>query len=249
MVNDIDAFNGIKNGKNIDGFASHNHIHCLYNLPICFATSPTIKICRAVYVGVSVSSGVHRVYLKMILFFFFGLFCSMMSFSIGHYNPHYKTNRSVIVHLFKWKFNDIADECEMFLAPNGFSGFQVSPVSENAVIENRPWWERYQPISYRIITRSGNELDFANMVERCNRADVRIYVDVILNHMTAKQGHAVGTGNATANAAKRLYPDVPYGPKDFHQSCSIHGESYTTNANEVRTCELASLPDLNRRFS
>ena len=36
--------------------------------------------------------------------------------------------RSAIVHLFEWKFNDIADECERFLAPKGFAGVQVGNV-------------------------------------------------------------------------------------------------------------------------
>lgn len=172
----------------------------------------------------------------------------MLPSSIGHqhHNPHYKTNRSVIVHLFEWKFTDIANECETFLAPNGFGGVQVSPVSENVVIEHRPWWERYQPISYRMETRSGTETEFADMVERCNRVGVRIYVDVILNHMAAKEGQIVGTGNGTANVGKRLFPDVPYGPNDFHWSCSIHDESYSTNAGEVRNCGLSGLPDLNQ---
>ena len=34
-------------------------------------------------------------------------------------------NRSAIVHLFEWKWNDIADECENYLAPRGFAGVQV----------------------------------------------------------------------------------------------------------------------------
>lgn len=184
--------------------------------------------------------------IKMIYFIVFGAVCSVLSLSAGHHNPQYKPNRSVIVHLFEWKFTDIADECEVFLAPHGFGGVQVSPVSENVIIEHRPWWERYQPISYRIITRSGDEREFANMVQRCNRVGVRVYVDVILNHMAAKQGHVIGTGNGNANVARRLYPEVPYGPNDFHQSCAIHGESYGTNANEVRNCELVGLPDLNQ---
>lgn len=181
-------------------------------------------------------------------FIFVGLICSVISMSNGHHyhDPHYTTNRSVIVHLFEWKFNDIANECETFLAPNGFGGVQVSPVSENVIIENRPWWERYQPISYRIATRSGNEFEFKEMVERCNRVGVRVYVDVILNHMAAKQGDVIGTGNSTGNVGKRLFPAVPYGPNDFHESCSIRGESYGTNANEVRNCDLAGLADLNQ---
>ena len=52
---------------------------------------------------------------------------------------------------------------------------QISPPSENAVVTNpnRPWWERYQPVSYKLITRSGNEQEFKDMVETCNRNNVR----------------------------------------------------------------------------
>lgn len=51
--------------------------------------------------------------------------------------------------------------------------FQVSPPNENSVIGNRPWWERYQPISYKLVTRSGDENAFADMVRRCNNVGVR----------------------------------------------------------------------------
>ena len=58
---------------------------------------------------------------------------------------------------------------------------QVSPPSENAVIgvdagstePPRPWWERYQPISYKLETRSGTHDQFADMVRRCNNVNVR----------------------------------------------------------------------------
>jgi len=36
--------------------------------------------------------------------------------------------RNAIVHLFEWKFSDIADECERFLAPKGYAGVQVGNV-------------------------------------------------------------------------------------------------------------------------
>lgn len=160
-----------------------------------------------------------------------------------HHQSHQKTNRAGIVHLFEWKFDDIANECENYLAPNGFGGVQVSPVSENVIIENRPWWERYQPISYKIVTRSGNESAFKEMVERCNKVGIRVYVDVIPNHMTGKGGNAIGTGGSTANAAQRSYPAVPYGPNDFHPACSI--DNYN-DPYQVRNCELVGLPDLNQ---
>lgn len=53
---------------------------------------------------------------------------------------------------------------------------KISPPNENRVIttpNNRPWWERYQPVSYKLVTRSGDEDQFRDMVERCNIADVR----------------------------------------------------------------------------
>lgn len=39
---------------------------------------------------------------------------------------NYAYNRTTMVHLFEWKWNDIALECERFLAPMGYAGVQVS---------------------------------------------------------------------------------------------------------------------------
>jgi alpha-amylase len=41
-------------------------------------------------------------------------------------NPNVVDGRSAIVHLFEWKFSDIAYECERFLGPKGFAGVEVS---------------------------------------------------------------------------------------------------------------------------
>jgi alpha-amylase len=43
-------------------------------------------------------------------------------------NPNTVPGRSAIVHLFEWKFSDIAAECEGFLAPKGYAGVQVGNV-------------------------------------------------------------------------------------------------------------------------
>jgi alpha-amylase len=37
----------------------------------------------------------------------------------GQFDPNFKDNRQGIVHLFEWKWLDIADECETFLGPKG----------------------------------------------------------------------------------------------------------------------------------
>lgn len=78
------------------------------------------------------------------------------------------------------------------------------------------------------------------MSRRCNAVGVRIYVDVLLNHMSATTG--IGTGGSTANAQTRDYPAVPYTAADFHPTCNIDWG----NANSIRRCELVGLPDLDQ---
>lgn len=104
----------------------------------------------------------------------FFLLLSAIGFCWAQYAPHTKPGRTSIVHLFEWRWNDIALECERYLAPKGFGGVQISPPNENVIINNpsRPWWERYQPVSYRLCTRSGNEDEFKDMVTRCNNVGV-----------------------------------------------------------------------------
>lgn len=71
-----------------------------------------------------------------------------LAFVSGQWDPHWLPNRSGMVHLFEWKWSDIAKECEDYLAPHGYGGVQISPPTENTAIELewlstiRPWWER-----------------------------------------------------------------------------------------------------------
>ena len=69
---------------------------------------------------------------------------------------NYQSGHAGMVHLFEWHWGWIADECESILGPKKWGGVQISPPNENRIINNRPWWERYQPISYKLETRSGD---------------------------------------------------------------------------------------------
>ncbi|ELU03285.1 hypothetical protein CAPTEDRAFT_136407 [Capitella teleta] len=152
------------------------------------------------------------------------------------------SGRTVIVHLFDWKWTDIAAECERFLGPKGFCGVQVSPPNEHLVITSphRPWYERYQPVSYKLESRSGTRGQFADMVKRCNAAQVRIYVDAVINHMSAS-GHGVGTGGSAYNTMNMSYAGVPYSALDFNYNCEINNYN---DINQVRNCKLVGLQDL-----
>lgn len=89
------------------------------------------------------------------------LLLGLVALSISQHDPHFVADRSTLVHLFEWRWEDIALECERFLGPYGYGGVQVSPANENAMIRQdvvqRPWYERYQPVSYKLESRSGTE--------------------------------------------------------------------------------------------
>jgi len=143
----------------------------------------------------------------------------------------------VFVHLFEWKWTDIAAECEGVLGPHGYRAVQVSPPQEHIVLGSHPWWTRYQPVSYSIDrSRSGTRAEFVEMVSRCRAVGVDIYVDAVINHMTA--GSGTGT-NGTAYT-KYSYPGL-YSQADFHAPCTVN--NYQSAAN-VQDCELVGLADL-----
>ncbi|GAB4010648.1 MAG: carbohydrate-binding module family 20 domain-containing protein [Bdellovibrio sp.] len=152
------------------------------------------------------------------------------------------TPRTVFVQLFEWPWNDVAKECEVNLGPNGFSAVQVSPPQEHLVWEGSPWWERYQPISYTIFSRSGDEAEFRNMVKRCNAANVDVYVDVVFNHMA---GIEDGRGILGTTFTHYEYPNL-YSYQDFHH-CGRNGNNDIKNfydLYELQNCELVNLADL-----
>jgi alpha-amylase len=146
----------------------------------------------------------------------------------------------VFVHLFEWKWRDIANECEQNLGPAGFAAVQVSPPQEHSITPNFDWSERYQPVSYSIArSRSGTGAEFGDMVQRCKAAGVGVYVDAVINHMTNSPSPGVGS-NGTSYT-KYNYPGL-FGPSDFHPGCIVNDYG---NAANVQDCELLSLPDLN----
>lgn len=57
--------------------------------------------------------------------------------AVAAYNdPHYVPGHDGIVHLFEWKWPDIAKECENFLGPMGFGGVQVSDAENGGQIKD-----------------------------------------------------------------------------------------------------------------
>ncbi len=146
----------------------------------------------------------------------------------------------VFVHLFEWRWADIASECEQVLGPAGFTAVQVSPPEEHSITPTHDWSERYQPVRYNIAhSRSGDSTAFVDMVNRCAKVGVGIYVDAVINHMT--NSPSPGTGSDGSPYSKYDYPGL-YTSADFHSPvCTVTDYS---NAANVQDCELLGLPDL-----
>lgn len=161
------------------------------------------------------------------------------------------------VHLFMWKWNDVAVECEQFLGPRGYKAAQVSPPQESKVPTPNSfrhgadsWSYVYRPVSYKLDSRLGSEHEFVSMIKRCHDAGVDIYVDAIINHMAGGDGQ----GCAGSNFGKRAYEAVGYVPEDFHhnagdmfRNCNdivdVDSDVYCHNNCKV-FCDYYGMPDL-----
>ncbi|NLU68749.1 alpha-amylase family glycosyl hydrolase [Streptomyces sp. HNM0574] len=143
--------------------------------------------------------------------------------------------KAVTATLFERPFTSVAQECKDTLGPAGYGYVEVSPATEH--ITGDQWWTSYQPVSYKIAGRLGDESDFKSMVNACHEAGVKVVADAVINHMSAGSG----TGTGGTEYAKYDYPGT-YGDADFH-GCRKDIQDYT-NREDVQNCELVGLSDL-----
>eukprot|EP00437_Effrenium_voratum_P002344 CAMPEP_0181435508 /NCGR_PEP_ID=MMETSP1110-20121109/20369_1 /TAXON_ID=174948 /ORGANISM="Symbiodinium sp., Strain CCMP421" /LENGTH=524 /DNA_ID=CAMNT_0023559045 /DNA_START=49 /DNA_END=1621 /DNA_ORIENTATION=+ len=144
------------------------------------------------------------------------------------------------VHLFEWSWKDVGEECETFLGPKGFKAVQVSPPMEH--IQGAQWWTRYQPVTYNLTSRSGNEQEFKDMVSRCKKFGVDVIVDAVINHIAA--GGGTGTaGSSYGGRATAIFSadEMHHADGDSSKNCDV--ENYQDKHN-VQYCDLVGLPDL-----
>jgi len=148
----------------------------------------------------------------------------------------------VIVQMFDWPWTAISSECSTVLGPDGYGAVQISPPQEAVVLAGSgyPWWQAYQPVAYDLNSRFGTQAQLASMISACHAAGIKVYADVVLNHMTG-QGNG-GTGdNGTTFADKYDYPPL-YSGADFH-SCETSITNWN-DASQVWNCQLVGLADL-----
>ena len=204
---------------------AHPLLH-LMSLPRVFVVQP---LCQEVVVA-----------LPMALFATvgFAVFTAVGSNLVGPRGPEHSS--SAFVHLFEWSWADVAAECEQWLGPKGFTGVQISPPNEHMAGE--PWWTRYQPVTYRLISRSGDEQAFIDMVQRCWAVGVGIYADAVINHVAAGNGTSIAGSSYGGRSTPIFSPsDMHHFESDTSGNCFVSNYSNKWN---VQYCDLLGLPDL-----
>lgn len=131
----------------------------------------------------------------------------------GQYEAELVEDKSIyapnsIVALFGWKWVDIMYEVP-FLAAHGYDAIKIYPPQEFILKHgNNPWWTVYQPVSYQLSSFYGTEEEFVKMIDFCHGYNIKVYADLILNHMAdfveAELQH-VGTNGHT-------FAKYSYGP-------------------------------------
>ncbi|MER7269859.1 carbohydrate-binding module family 20 domain-containing protein [Micromonospora sp. WMMD712] len=161
----------------------------------------------------------------------------------------------VTANLWEWNWTSVSAACTNHLGPAGYGAVQVAPPQESVSLPTsadgvHPWYEVYQPVSYKLESRFGTRAQFAAMVTACHDAGVRVYVDAVVNHMAGANNpeSVVGYAGTDFSGPGYSFPAVPYGTGDFHRpgdNCPTNGTiTDWNNEAQVTSCELLSLTDL-----
>lgn len=123
----------------------------------------------------------------------------------------------VILHAFNWPYATVEARAAQ-IQQAGYRAVMVAPAYRS---EGGAWWARYQPQDYRVIDHPLGDTDaFAGMVQALQARGIRVYADVVLNHMANEAAQrpdlnypgqrilGVYAGNAGYYGSIRLFGDL-----------------------------------------
>jgi alpha-amylase len=165
----------------------------------------------------------------------------------------------VILHAFNWKYSDVTARSTAIQS----AGFKVVMVAPAYRSEGAAWWGRYQPQDQRLIDNPlGDTATFTTMVSTLQQKGIRVYADVLLNHMANESNQrsdlnypgqallGIYAGNTSKYNALRLYGDLRYNylsAGDFGPKICITDYNNTFQVQNYRLCGGGAdvgLPDL-----
>lgn len=150
----------------------------------------------------------------------------------------------VIVHLFNYPFKTITQELRD-LADSGYSYIQISPPQLSR--GGTAWYERYQPLDYRVIESPlGNEEDLRELIREARKYKIGIIVDVVFNHMAAL-GSGYNLSFPPPWVREKYGLSELFNAGDFHPPYCIQDYNDVFQVRNGRLCDFRTeggLPDL-----
>jgi alpha-amylase len=165
----------------------------------------------------------------------------------------------VILHAFNWRYSDVTARADA-IQSGGYKVVMVAPAYRS---EGSAWWARYQPQDQRLIQHPlGDTTTFKAMITALNQRGVRVYADVLMNHMANEAGQrpdlnypgqrllGIYAGNTAGYNALKLYGDLRYNflsANDFGPKICISNYNDTYQVQNYRLCGGGTdvgLPDL-----
>lgn len=165
----------------------------------------------------------------------------------------------VALHAFNWPYATVEARAAE-IAERGYRAVLVAPPLRS---QGSAWWARYQPQDYRVIDHPlGDTESFVRMQQALRDAGVRLYADIVLNHMANESGwrsdlNYPGSAVLAAYAADparyarlRLFGDLRWNflsQPDFGPSVCIDDYDNVWKVQNWRLCGDApdvGLPDL-----
>lgn len=164
--------------------------------------------------------------------------------------------RDVILHAFDWSYDLVVERAEE-IARIGYGAVLLSPPLYSDP-DGPEWWQRYQPKDYRLVrSRLGGLPQFRAAIDALHLAGVRVFVDVVFNHMANEKGRRPDPFNFPGDAelaryraerasfeADRLFGILDNGlfsPWDFNPEGDIKNWN---DLHESQEHALSGLPDL-----
>jgi alpha-amylase len=167
--------------------------------------------------------------------------------------------RNVTLHAFNWQYQEIIKQLDV-IQQSGYGAILIPPPLYSDP-QGDSWWQRYQPKDYRILlSYLGGKKDLEELIQRCHAANppIRVYVDIVLNHMAnenrSDRFDFPGAAelqkyqeNPALFAANQIYGDLKDGifsTFDFNHRGEIEGGEWSDRTT-VQNENLSGLPDLN----
>lgn len=168
---------------------------------------------------------------------------------------------NVILHAFNWTFDEVKNKATE-IRSLGYDGVLISPP---ALSEGDAWYDRYQPIDYRVIDSPlGNLQRLKEMIVALKSNGLKVFVDIVFNHMAHRPDDDLDFPGASllaryknephfqenrlfGNLDEMLFTAPDFNPKGCIDSSAYDDPNKLDEVRDARICDIRAkegLPDL-----